>query len=132
MSHVLHSPYYPIHHITPSPVVYKSYPLVVSSSACNCHYFFVSYYSLSLPVILPPENTIPLCLPCLSPLKLRTTLFSSKGTTHKLKPSPYFYAVVLHIPHSIFCTPHSILLTSPPYLPDSGIPSTLSFSHSIP
>ena len=126
-----HSPYYS------KPVAYKFLWLVVSSLACNCHYYVIT---LSSPPIVPcsflsfspSDNTIPLYPPCLSPLKLRTTLFSSEGATHKLKPSPYTYAVVLCIPYSTLHTPHSILPTSPPYLPDSGIASTSSFSYFVP
>ena len=141
VSHFLHSPYYPIHHTTPSLVVYKSFWLVVHSLACNCCYSVSSIFTpspLFLPVILPPNNTIPLCLPCLSPPKLKTTLFLGKGTTHKLKPSPYPYTAV-------FCLPYTTLYTfdissAPPRLQcsfdlisliPSLIPSLLSFIPSL-
>ena len=97
VSHFLHSLYYPIHCPTLSLVNYKSCQLVVYSLACNCHPLLPTLYPLSLPqspTNLSPDNTIPLCLPCLSPPKLRTPLFFSKGTTHKLKPSPYPYAAI--------------------------------------
>ena len=92
VSHFLHSLYYPICCPTLSLVVYKSFQLVVYSLACNCCPLLPTQSPPSLPqspINLSPDNTIPLCLPCLSPLKLRTPLFLGKGTTHKLKPSPY-------------------------------------------
>ena len=60
------------------------------SLACNCHPLLPTQSPPSLPqspINLSPDNTIPLCLPCLSPLKLRTPLFLGEGATHKLKPS---------------------------------------------
>ena len=92
---------------------------------------------LLLPVVLLPDNTIPLCLPCLSPPKLRTTLFLSESTTHKLKPSPYPYAAVFHNLYTALCAPHSTPLTSPLQLLGSGVALTLSLSfhlhiHSFP
>ena len=82
---------------TPSFVIYKSFWLVVYSLACNCCPLLPTQYPLSLPqshTNLSPDNTLPLCFPCLSPLKLRTPLFLGEGVTHKLKPSPYPYAAV--------------------------------------
>ena len=63
VSHFLHSSYYPICCITPSPVVYKSFQLVAISLACNCHCSCVSYHSLFLLINLP----LTIQSPCVSP-----------------------------------------------------------------
>ena len=105
VSHFIHSPYYPIHCPTPSPVVYKSFQLVVYSLACNC----CPLLPTQSPINLSPDNTIPLCLPCLSPLHL----FLGEGTTHKLKPSPYPYAAIIHNLSTALCALHSTPLTFP-------------------
>ena len=134
LSHFLHSPYYPIHHPTPSLVVYKSFQLVVYSLACNCHPLLPTQYPPSLPqspINLSPDNTIPLCLPCLSPLKLRTPLFLGKGATHKLKPSPYPYAAISHNLSTTLRALHSTPSTFPMHLLDSGVALTSSLPHSI-
>ena len=70
------------------------------------------------------------CLPCLSPLKLRTTLFLGEGATHKLKPSPYPHAAIFHLPYITLYAPHSTPLTFPLHLLDSGVTLTSSLSHS--
>ena len=118
MSHFLHSLYYPICCTSPSLVVYKSFQLVVYSLACNCHPLLFTQSPLSLPLVsyhLSPDNTIPLCLPCLTPLKLRTTLFLGKDTTHKLKPSPYPYTAVFCLPYIALHAPHSVGLCNLTY-----------------
>ena len=94
------------------------YPLwfVVYPSACNCCPLLPTQSPPSLPqspTNLSPDNTIPLCLPCLSPPKLRMPLFLSKGTTHKLKPSPYPYAAVFCNLSITLCALHSTPLTFP-------------------
>ena len=121
-------------HTSPSLVVYKSFQLVVYSLACNCHPLLPTQYPLSLPqspTNLSPDNTIPLCFPCLSPPKLRTPLFIGKGTTHKLKPSPYPYTAIFcnssTALHALYSTP----LTFPLHLLDSSIALTLSLPCSI-
>ena len=116
VSHFLHSPYYPVCRPTLSLVVYKSFQFVVYPSACNCHPLLPTQSPLSLPqspINLSPDNTIPLCLPCLSPLKLRTPLFLGEGATHKLKPSPYPYAAIFHNSSTALCALHSTPLTFP-------------------
>ena len=136
VSHFLHSPYYPVCHTTPSLVVYKSFQLVVYSLACNCCPLLLTQSPPSLPLVSyhspPLDNTIPLCLPCLSPPKLRTPLFLSEGATHKLKSSPYPYAAIFHNSYTALCASHSTPSTFPLHLPDSGVALTSSLFHSIP
>ena len=131
VSHFLHSLYYPICHTTPSLVIYKSFQLVVYSLASNCHPLLPTQSPLSLPLVSYYSPSYPLCLPCLSSLKLRTPLFLGEGATHKLKPSPYPYAAVFHNPYTALHAPHTTPLTFPLHLPDSGIALTLSLPHSI-
>ena len=135
VSHILHSPYYPVRCPTLSLVVCKSFQFVVYPSACNCCPLFPTQSPLSLPqspINLSPYNTIPLCLPCLSPPKLRTPLFLSEGATHKLKPSPYPYAAIfcslstalraLHYTPSTFLSAHPGLWGSFDLIPSSFCP----------
>ena len=134
MSHLLHSPYYPARHTTPSLVVYKSFQLVVYSLACNCCPLLPTQSPPCLPqstTNLSLDNTIPLCLSCLSPPKLRTALFLGEGATHKLKPSPYPYAAIFHNLSTTLHALHSTPLTFPLHLPDSSIALTSSPPHSV-
>ena len=121
VSHLLHSPYYPVCCPTPSLVVYESFQLVVYSLACNCHPLLPTQSLPSLPqspINLSPDNTIPLCLPCLFPPKSRTPLFLGEGTTHKLKPSPYTYTAVFRNLSTALCALHSTPSTFPSAPPE--------------
>ena len=51
VSHFVHSPYYSVHCTTPSIVVYKSFQLVVYSSAGNCHPLLFTQSPPSLPLV---------------------------------------------------------------------------------
>ena len=68
---------------TLSLVVYKSFWLVVYSLACNCCPLLFAQSPLSLPLVSygsPPWQYNLLVSPCLTPSKLRTTLFLSEST----------------------------------------------------